>query len=453
MVVELETGGNIRLEDGHPSNIWYKSCADLLSSRFSKLDFESLGIHGLKVRRVTRIHNRFLRNRFEIAMRHVLASPSPSSSSSSGSTQNKKKPWRNINNNNNNNNVRHEMEYLFFTAPRQTILNSVQKGFRGVNSSIRVSNSVFAADRDRFKSNSSNSNNIFGEILISKVFLGNCCEMKQDDDNIDPQSYKGYDSVLRSSKTTTTATSYVEKVWYVLNSALVLPEYLVEFEYVHNNDEKEKETEDKEEESSSSSSSTKNGPLGELRERLELKQREFEDKMKICEMRCREAMQMPGVCPEWPQSTTIKITDSLTCLNLHGSNLDHLESLSSCSNLKTLILTFNAFKEIPKEISCLKRLEQLELGHNKIEKISSLPSSLKKLGIESNSISYLDDFTSLQDMTRLEDLNLSRNPVCRRRGYRLLLLKWVCSGSLSLSLSHTHTNIFICLVLLDSFDT
>ena len=65
LLVELETGGNIRLEDGKPSDVWYSSCVDLVNSRFVAADFADLGVTGIRVSRVTRIHNRHLRNRFE----------------------------------------------------------------------------------------------------------------------------------------------------------------------------------------------------------------------------------------------------------------------------------------------------------------------------------------------------------------------------------------------------
>lgn len=34
MMTELETGGNIRFEEGKPSDKWYSSCDDLIRSRF-----------------------------------------------------------------------------------------------------------------------------------------------------------------------------------------------------------------------------------------------------------------------------------------------------------------------------------------------------------------------------------------------------------------------------------
>ena len=68
LLLELDTGGNIRLEEGSPSDVWYTSCVDLVNSRFSPTDFAPHGIAGIRVRRVTRVHNRFLRNRFEARM-------------------------------------------------------------------------------------------------------------------------------------------------------------------------------------------------------------------------------------------------------------------------------------------------------------------------------------------------------------------------------------------------
>ena len=72
LMVELETGGNIRLEDGKPSDVWYSSCVDLVSSRFLAADYAHLGIGGLRVSRVTRIHNRCLRNRFEQRLEELV---------------------------------------------------------------------------------------------------------------------------------------------------------------------------------------------------------------------------------------------------------------------------------------------------------------------------------------------------------------------------------------------
>ena len=65
MIVELETGGNVRVEDGKPSDVWYSSCADLVRSRLNLGDLQHAGVRDVSITRVLRIHNRVLRNRFE----------------------------------------------------------------------------------------------------------------------------------------------------------------------------------------------------------------------------------------------------------------------------------------------------------------------------------------------------------------------------------------------------
>lgn len=51
-VLELQTGGNIRLEEGKPGEMWYKSCMDLVRSRFYTADFLALGLKDIKVVKV-----------------------------------------------------------------------------------------------------------------------------------------------------------------------------------------------------------------------------------------------------------------------------------------------------------------------------------------------------------------------------------------------------------------
>ena len=72
LLAEFETGGNIRLEDGKVSEKWYVSCVDLIKSRFHPEDLMKDVIADINIRRVIRIHNRFLKNKFEEKM-EVLA--------------------------------------------------------------------------------------------------------------------------------------------------------------------------------------------------------------------------------------------------------------------------------------------------------------------------------------------------------------------------------------------
>lgn len=47
-------------------------CADLVRSRFSTADFAPLHVTGVRVLRAIRVHNRYLRSRFEKRITHIL---------------------------------------------------------------------------------------------------------------------------------------------------------------------------------------------------------------------------------------------------------------------------------------------------------------------------------------------------------------------------------------------
>jgi hypothetical protein len=57
MMTELNTGGNIRFEEGKEKDKWYQSCVDLIKSRFTPASMSQFGISGIEVKKVTRIHN------------------------------------------------------------------------------------------------------------------------------------------------------------------------------------------------------------------------------------------------------------------------------------------------------------------------------------------------------------------------------------------------------------
>lgn len=63
LVTELESGGNIRFEEGKSQDKWYASVVDLIKSRFNPDSIP--GIKGISVSRVLRVHNRYSRSKFE----------------------------------------------------------------------------------------------------------------------------------------------------------------------------------------------------------------------------------------------------------------------------------------------------------------------------------------------------------------------------------------------------
>ncbi|XP_078452476.1 leucine-rich repeat-containing protein 9 [Lampetra planeri] len=65
LAIELESGGNVRFESCGPDNVCFTSCQELLLSRFCAWDFYACGATGVRARAVTRVHNRALRQRFD----------------------------------------------------------------------------------------------------------------------------------------------------------------------------------------------------------------------------------------------------------------------------------------------------------------------------------------------------------------------------------------------------
>ena len=108
-MTELETGGNIRFEEGRPQDRWFSSCVDLVRSRFSAEQMKTYGIIGINVTRVTRIHNRFLRNRFEEKLEQLVDLS--------------------------DNQYKRSLEYLFYgvnpAAPKE-IYRAMEEGFRSI---------------------------------------------------------------------------------------------------------------------------------------------------------------------------------------------------------------------------------------------------------------------------------------------------------------------------------
>lgn len=57
LLMELESGGNVRLEEGKPTDAWYQSCAQMVQSRCYVDEWESAyQITGVQVRRGACLH-------------------------------------------------------------------------------------------------------------------------------------------------------------------------------------------------------------------------------------------------------------------------------------------------------------------------------------------------------------------------------------------------------------
>ena len=137
LLLELDTGGNIRLEEGKGNEKWFISCVDLIKSRFHQEEMQKMfDIKDIFVNRVIRIHNRFLRNKFEEKMENLVDS--------------------------NNSNYKKSLEYLFYgvdPAVPSEMFHIVEEGFRTYSEAVDLGmcgypalvNSILASDCPRLQ--------------------------------------------------------------------------------------------------------------------------------------------------------------------------------------------------------------------------------------------------------------------------------------------------------------
>jgi Leucine-rich repeat (LRR) protein len=523
LLLELETGGNIRLEDGKPSDVWHSSCVDLVNSRFFPPDFQVHGINGIQVHRVTRIHNRFLRNRFETRMDSLQTKQAEAQS-----TKQAEAPTDGQN----------KLEYLFYVQPpvlgvgarqHSEALRIAEEGFQSVDhyrklgqhkGAIRLSNSVSMTDLprvgadfylhgrkggppDRSDPNESEPpasefvpfedfglgngdeslpepvrkamregkvamergdySPTSGVLLIVKVFLGTCGKASEEDGGEVtgewPEKYPGKTSVVRSKQGDSK-----QKEWFVFENALILPEYLVEFEY--------------------DTSSTRSAPVvtdtaatlrGELSgvsgSGTQLSEQEIADLsplvlplLKFMHLSSL-TFEKPGEAKVSEEAAQMELTDasmkriesalamepqlktrkkvelassgnllslshcqSLTAirhLNLHGSGLQRVHPcFSECKNLTTLVLSNNGLQKVD-SLSGLASLQYLDLSFNKLKALDGFRglSSLLTLVVNNNLIQSYDDVAAVKTYLRsLESLDLRDNPISGSKSYRLTTL-------------------------------
>ena len=96
-------------------------------------------------------------------------------------------------------------------------------------------------------------------------------------------------------------------------------------------------------------------------------------------------------------------------VELIRKEINDLQGLENCLNLKILNLSGNKIKDIS-EIWGLARIEELYLDNNKIGYIENLVN-LKNLKILDLSNNRIDDISSLFNLDKLEFVNLLNNPV------------------------------------------
>uniref|UniRef100_A0A3P8Y1B0 Leucine rich repeat containing 9 n=1 Tax=Esox lucius TaxID=8010 RepID=A0A3P8Y1B0_ESOLU len=422
LLMELETVGNIRFEEGSSTDPWFTSCYDLLLSRFCAWDYKAYGVTGIRINRVVRIHNRALRLRFEDKLHTLLASEE-----STVFSQNYKR-W---------------LEYLFYVSdPERTsetneILRIPEDGFKtadmfkalGRETAVPLSNSLSVTDRPRIEytqrqANQSNSKQsvdtqLFrhGQIIVSKVFLGRSFPVREGD-SVDPCKYPKAHSVYRSVGLEQTSLVHSEcdctlrqSLWFVFDHELILPEYLIDFEYI--------------------TKVLKTQQAVTVPAFYHYKN-PFSDDINLDE----ETLNMEPMLKPRPKMLSLdektllhvaraNFLSQITVLNLHGNSLNKLKEISHLTALRHLTISFNEFTQLD-DISHMSSLEFVDASYNRLQTLEGLRGlgRLRQLDLRWNQLTQAREESAVlrKHAPSLLKLDTRHNPWHRPDGVRLAVL-------------------------------
>uniref|UniRef100_A0A3B4DQA9 Leucine rich repeat containing 9 n=1 Tax=Pygocentrus nattereri TaxID=42514 RepID=A0A3B4DQA9_PYGNA len=431
LVMELETVGNIRFEEGNTSDAWFSSCYDLLLSRFCVWDYKLYNITGIKINQIIRVHNRALRLRFEDKLHFLLTSDEP--------------------------NYKRCMEYLFYvpdpgrSTEANEALHILENGFKSADSYKVIMNNIMALmivqamtitphqhvpwlsykvkknlrqRNHRFKymclTSSVSSAEKSGELIVCKVFLGHSVPAV-DGVPVKSDLYPKAQSVYRKANTNQPTTnqeaparvcssdlqgrcdcSQRQTVWYIFDHELILPEYLIDFEYITQ---------------VTCCFVYKSNQIAFIALN-------------------EEALDLEPVLKPQPKLLSLdeksiltaaraNVLSQITVLNLHGNSLSKMKEISCLTALRHLTISFNEFTHLD-DISHMPNLEFVDASFNRIVSLEGLRGlgRLTQLDLRWNQLTCMrDDAAVLRKHTpSLLRLDTRHNPWTTqvRKPYRLL---------------------------------
>ena len=412
--LEFSCGGNLRFEEGSPSDSWYKSCCDLVNSRYT---------HSMEVAvtRVARIHNRLLRSRFEDKLESLVDIS--------------------------DNSYKRNIDYLFYSG--EDLMQVINDGFKtpaeygelGRPGCVPLSYSLETAEILRLREiyeEFDDVHEIFwpkGQVLLCKVYFGKGkgdLRVPYYKEDMTPSEvwelcpfnppsicWAVYRTFEYDAK---------QRVWFIFDNALILPEYLIEFEY---------------------SSSTFNSPRTQVEAGLESLTRPvnafFEEELENKSLTpnsaddivvpSRSLITAPsefsvqhiarGANSEYLNLFQCEIQDidwirsvsTLTTLILSDNNLESLKGICIATGLEKIDLSFNRISRLD-GLAGLQKLSELDLHNNcilNLAEIKKLPATLVKLTCFQNEI-YWDQkydeviLSLLPNLVLLDWRNISKNP-------------------------------------------
>uniref|UniRef100_A0A4W3GU67 Leucine rich repeat containing 9 n=1 Tax=Callorhinchus milii TaxID=7868 RepID=A0A4W3GU67_CALMI len=393
LLIELETVGNVRFEEGTPSDMWYSSCHDVISSRFCIWDFKTLGVTELKINRIVRVHNRILRLKYEEKIHALL---------NKDGTSNMSRNYKKL------------LEYLFYVFDPQhssgmnEILHILEDGFKsgeaykllGRDEAVPLSNSISLCDYPRIEYLKFLML-VSGQIVIAKVFLGHSVQT-QDSGMILQKNYPKTNSVYRPRKMEKPESTSTLKLhsgcdcslrqyeWFIFDHELVVPEYVINFEYITPV-------------CIISPASLNSRHAKAVDEEIVNMEPIMKPRPKVISLDEKTMLSIAKAA----------VLSQITVLSLHGNSLSKLKGISKLINLQKLTVSFNELVHLD-DLSHLVHLEYVDVSHNHLVSLDGFKGmeKLKYLDLSWNQLTSLKEEIGIlrKHSSGLVSLNLKHNP-------------------------------------------
>jgi Leucine-rich repeat (LRR) protein len=399
LLLELETGGNVRFEDEQKEATWVSHCEKqikrLIKRAASKDSPKTIQIHKL-----SRIHNRGARIRFD---EHNPKNPSPD-----------------------------KLNYVCFQDPTLDMFDVVENGPESLSKYERdgIPTTNYFECQDRA------SNSQLRKTIIYRLGGGNCKDIQEVD--ITPAEIRhqhpdaDYVSVPCDFPHETKILTEIPRKYIIFNNAHILPEYLVEYSLesdfsraysqidrllldiafsnrlshanmpliVHELSSKIKRTLSDAAESNLVENLEREFPELRKIDDIGKSSNEYFSHFQKGTLSSSSILNLSGITHLAVDS--FPISETLTSLTITHSNLTSMPDFSICPSLELLDLSFNLITVLTDMSAILPKLRTLDLCANKLQDVSLIQF--------------------LQPIKSLEYLDIRFNPLAKLQGIRDLIL-------------------------------
>ncbi|KAJ3265551.1 Leucine-rich repeat-containing protein 9 [Chytriomyces hyalinus] len=414
LLLELETGGNIRFEDDQTNDTWFEICESLVKSMILRSNHASANKR-IQIHRISKIHNRHLKNSFESRAK-ALTEPI------------------------------HSLEYLCFQGTEDAsddIFQSIEHGFSNIQVPS-VEGELFPAFTNYFdfsESDSRSDRKKLRQAIVLRAVANKT--MNVTDENsvnfaVNPLEHAGIDLFYCETGAKSPSGDVPCRKYYAGNKDLVTPEFFVEFSLECDLDRFTTKSE-KLMLDIAYSNKLSQADMPSIVMDIFKKISETEDGSGLF-----DAFTMPFIEAQFPEVKRINMSYSPISVD---QTLDHLskrapasvESLNMSmhsqvppmntfrlfSNMKSLTISSCGIKELPilKFFPCL---ETLDASFNSLSTLGNsfddVPR-LVKIDLSGNLLANTSEIAYLQkSLLKLISVDLRLNPLCKCKGYIAMML-------------------------------